>query len=117
VVSALRALFGYARERGLIVANPAGTIEVTHREPPPWADDAAVHDDDLDAPPPPPDDDVPTDTWAWDDQPAAPRPLDLAEPHGRPLPEALVSLVLRFVIVVFLIITLASLAQALLTPA
>jgi hypothetical protein len=113
VVSAFRALFGYARDRGIIATNPAATIDIARREPPPWADDdAEAYDDAGDAgedlgPP------TAAATFAWDDQPPPPPP---ASSH-RPLPEALLGLVLRLVVVVFLIITLASLAQALLTPA
>jgi hypothetical protein len=127
VVSAIRALFGYARERGRITVSPADTVEVGPREPEPWEDDDAL--DDLGEPLEP---ETTTATWAWEDQPTTPLSPpgtdDAADPdpgaddalapaHGRPLPEVVVGLVLRLVVVVFLIITLASLAQALLTPA
>jgi hypothetical protein len=110
VVSAFRALFGYARDRGIIATNPATAIDISRRESPPWADDDhdAYEDPGEDLGPP-----TGAATFAWDDQPPVPPPAS----SPRPLPEALLGLVLRLVVVVFLIITLASLAQALLTPA
>ena len=122
VVSAIRALFAYARERGLVTASPAETIDVGPREPPRWEDEDDLEDLDAldDEPDDAFDDDEPpaaSGTWTWEDRPAAPATRATPLLGHRPLPEVAVGLVLRLVVVVFLILTLASLAQALLTPA
>jgi hypothetical protein len=114
VISAFRALFGYAVNRGIITASPADDLEIGRSEEEPW-DDEDLEDDDAEIP----DDDLPppaTERFTRDRP--RPRRAPAAPADGdRGLPEAVLGFVLRLVVVVFIIITLASLAQALLMPA
>jgi Phage integrase, N-terminal SAM-like domain len=96
VISALRALYGYAIDRGQVEFNPADTLEM-RAAPPPRAREPRPADDWLREPPtepPPP-----------DPEPPAP---DRYEPIGY-LPERILSLALRVALVVFVLIALVSL--------
>src|SRR4051794_6893059 len=99
VVSAIRALYAYAIERGLVEVSAADTLEIARSEAQPlWGDD-----------------------WyqGGDDAGVASRRLS-AEGGlaGEPaLPQLVLSFVLRLVVTVFIIIALLALAQALLLPA
>jgi hypothetical protein len=139
VVSAIRALYGYAIERGIVDVNTADGLEIP-KEAPPWTED--TYDDTYGDEPWSEDDEPATlreraGGWrdaaqeAWTESsfaqqrrgqhgaerrpPPVRRPVD-TRPMGL-LPERVLSLVLRLILVVFILIALASLAQAVLVPA
>ena len=108
VISALRALYGYAIQNGQAEVNPADTLEMRAvpppAEPPQWED------------PPPP---RPRERWRPDDVPREPR----QEPRrpGRDqagyepiayLPDRILSLALRVALVVFVLIALVSIISS-----
>src|SRR3954447_8397619 len=99
VVSAIRALYAYAIERGLVEVSAADTLEIARSEEQPlWGDD-----------------------WyqGGDDPGVASRRLsaDGGITGEAALPQLVLSFVLRLVVTVFIIIALLALAQALLLPA
>lgn len=106
VVSAIRALYGYAVDQGLVAASPADDLAIARTEELAW--------DEI------------GDGEPWDDgfgeRPASHRTTDRyarvpSDVNERTLPEMLLSFVLRLVVTIFVIIALAALAQALLLPA
>jgi hypothetical protein len=94
VVSALRALFGYAIERGYLEVSPANGLVIPRGQEPAWrwseADAPAEPGEDRRPPGPPSD----------------LRPLAL-------LPERILSFVLRIAVVLFILIALASITESL----
>jgi hypothetical protein len=120
VVSAIRALYGYAIDQGIVAVSAADHLEIARVEQPLWEDD-------------PPEADPHGDerlSWAdaadreWEERTAARRREETeewqrqgGEGTPRPLSQLLLSLVLRLLVAVFLIIALVSLAQSLLLPA
>jgi hypothetical protein len=128
VVSAVRALYAYAMEQGIVDASPADVLQVPREEPRPrtgefgeeeaWDGDGPSmlhHAARLK--------DVAEDAWR-DSAYIRERRTQRRESRGAeaPTPPAMMSgrilsLALRWLLVIFFIITLASLAQALLVPA
>jgi hypothetical protein len=102
VVSAIRALYGYALDRGIVAVSPADQLEITRTEDLAW--------------------DEPAMAERWEERPSARfaiaehrrEPSDLT---GRTLPELFLSFIVRLVVTIFVIVALAALAQALLVPA
>jgi hypothetical protein len=157
VVSAIRALYAYAIERGIVAASPADGLEIARVEQPLWDDDQYGDDqygddqygDDADGDDPDGGDPYGTPVYsdaapgaagstflrtharsladaaeqAWTEarqggaERREPRPPSGADRSERGFPETMVSLALRLVVIVFIIIALASLAQSLLLPA
>jgi hypothetical protein len=141
VVSAIRALYAYAMEHGIVDVSPADGIEIARIEQPLWDDDpyggdpygTPVYSEAV------PGGDTDTSflreharsfagaaEQAWTESPFArpagaerrePRPPRDRDPSERGFPEMMVSLALRLVVIVFIIIALVSLAQSLLLPA
>jgi Phage integrase, N-terminal SAM-like domain len=108
VISALRALYGYAIQNGQAEVNPADTLEMRAvpppAEPPEWED------------PPPP---RPRERWRPDDVPREPRQEPKRRDRDRTayqpiayLPDRILSLALRVALVVFVLIALVSLVSA-----
>jgi hypothetical protein len=125
VVSAIRALYAYAIEQGIVDASPADGLEVP-REVPPRSEEA--YDDDYGG-----EGDEAASMWdraegwrdaaeeAWTESPfarrgRADRPRADAQPAGL-LPEKALSFLLRLLLIAFILIVLLSLAEALLAPA
>src|SRR3954453_10069537 len=99
VVSAIRALYAYAVEHGIVEVSAADTLEIARSEEEPlWGDDCPRGDDDPGG---------------------ASRRLsaDGAVAVDAGLPQLVLSFVLRLVVTVFIIVALLALAQALLLPA
>jgi hypothetical protein len=133
VVSAIRALYAYAIEQGIVKVSPADGLEVP-REVPQWSEDA--YEDTYEDAPLGEDDEAvslrdraeglrDTAQEAWKDSAfvggqRGPRRGERRERDDRRpglLPERVLSIFLRLLLVVFILIALASLAQALLVPA
>jgi hypothetical protein len=118
VISALRALYGYAIGKGYVEANPADTLEmpaVGTRSPEAWDDPPALEDPPRwdDRPPP-----RTRDRWRPADEPREPREAPSRPPRGRTdyqpmgvLPERILSLALKVALVAFVLIALVSLLQ------
>jgi hypothetical protein len=133
VVSAIRALYAYAIEKGIVEVSTADGLEVPRENP--QSSEDTYEDTYGDAPWA--EDDEPTslrsraEGWrdaaeeAWKERSSArpERGPRRAEPRPRNdrgvsvLPERVLSIVLRLILVVFLLVVLASIAQALLIPA
>jgi hypothetical protein len=118
VISALRALYGYAIGKGHVEANPADTLEmpaVGRRSREAWDDPPKLEDPPRwdDSPPP-----RTRDRWRPADEPREPREPPSRPPRGRTdyqpmgvLPERILSLALKVALVVFVLIALASILQ------
>jgi hypothetical protein len=133
VVSAIRALYAYAIEKGIVEVSTADGLEVPRENP--QSSEDTYEDTYGDAPWA--EDDAPVslrsraEGWrdaaeeAWNERSSAgpQRGPRRAEPRPRNhrgasvLPERVLSIVLRLILVVFLLVVLASIAQALLIPA
>jgi hypothetical protein len=101
VVSAIRGLYAYAIERGIVHVSPADGLEIARSEQP------LRVEDDYDAEP------YGEVRWSREPDRTSMRP-DAPE---RGFPETVLSLALRVIVVVFIIIALASVAQSILIPA
>src|SRR3954454_13692176 len=96
VVSAIRALYAYAIEHGIVEVSAAGTLEIVRSEEEPlWGDD----------------------WYQGDDDPGGASRRLSADGGDAGLPQLVLSFVLRLVVTVFIIVALLALAQALLLPA
>jgi hypothetical protein len=110
VVSAIRAMYGYAIERVIVMVSAADGLEIARVEQPVW-DEAAYADPDVG--------ESRVDglfARRRDEDPRG-RRGGSGEPGESSLPEMVLSLVVRVVVTVFIIVALLSLAQALLLPA
>ena len=118
VISALRALYGYAIGKGYVEANPADTLEmpaVGTRSREVWDDPPKLEDPPRwdDRPPP-----RTSDRWRPADEPREPREAPSRSPRDRTdyqpmgvLPERILSLALKVALVAFVLIALVSLLQ------
>jgi hypothetical protein len=102
VVSAIRALYGYAVDQQLVPASPADRLEITRTETPAWDE---------------PDEEAGWATTATFMRQARDQPDDLHDLAERTLPEMFLSFFLRLAVTVFVVLALVALAQALLLPA
>jgi hypothetical protein len=106
VVSAIRALYAYAIMRGLVDVSPADRLDIGRIEHP-----LSAHED-RDA-----------ESWSaarWHCEHDSTRERDWTsrpDRQERGFPEMLLSLALRAIVIVFIIILLASVAQSILVPA
>jgi hypothetical protein len=106
VVSAIRALYGYALDHELVAVSPADDLAIARTDELAWDD--GVEDEPYDE--------------RFDEHPSPDRTTDgygrvPSDVNERTLPELFLSFVLRLVVTVFVIVALAALAQALLLPA
>jgi hypothetical protein len=108
VVSAIRALYAYAIERGIVDVSAAEGIEIARVEEPLW-EDGAYDADEADSPP--------HRTGGWAPAHTRSQRYIPRDPGERTVPELVLSFLLRLVVTVFVIMALIALAQALLLPA
>jgi hypothetical protein len=109
LVSAVRALFGYAIERGWVEFSPANGLLIAQPDEPAWDREGQRASADA-----PADSTADNDAWSWTDDVGEPweeRPAARSNGADQPpalLPEQILSLVLRIAIVVFLLFALVT---------